>query len=264
MAEKEYHNKNGTNAQVKKEASAVKQIHFNVIDSTNSWAKAHTGHWASSGVTLVTASEQTAGRGRFKRKWISPAGVNVYATFCFWFDPKRKDIGHIPQLLAISAALALEKKGFSPQIKWPNDLLLQGKKVAGILCESIIEGEKRGVVCGIGLNVNMSEEDLASIDRPATSLFVEAGHSWNVDSFLRGMTEIFIGYLEEFMQKGFSPFFSILQERSSLKKGDAVHFQDYQSIIKANFEALHPDGSVELRLPNGTTKLFYVGEFVMI
>lgn len=120
----------------------MKHIHFDTIDSTNTWSKRHTGEWAPEGVTLVTASKQTSGRGRFKRTWISPPDVNIYATFCFWFDPKRNDVGHIPQLLALAGASTLMQQGFLPKIKWPNDLLLNGKKVAGILCETILEQEK--------------------------------------------------------------------------------------------------------------------------
>ena len=107
---------------------SVKHLHFKQIDSTNTWAKQHTDQWASKGVTLITASEQTAGRGRFKRRWESPPDVNIYATFCFWFDLHRTDLGHIPQILALASAQTLEMLGFFPKIKWPNDVLLGGKK----------------------------------------------------------------------------------------------------------------------------------------
>src|SRR4029077_7189564 len=106
--------------------------------------------------------------------------LNIYATFCFWFDLQRTDIGHIPQLLALSAAQTLEEQGFLPTIKWPNDLLLRDKKVAGILCETILEQGLRGIVCGIGLNVNMPLHILNQIDRPATSLLFEGGHAFEV------------------------------------------------------------------------------------
>ena len=271
MTGKDNNNKIDPIAQDKKKwnakigAGAVsKRIHFEQIDSTNSWAKAHADEWAQEGVTLITALGQTGGRGRFKRRWESPRDVNIYATYCFWFDPDRYDIGHIPQLLAFAAAQTLEKEGFSPKIKWPNDLLLNGKKVAGILCETISAEGGRGIVCGIGLNVNMAKEILDLIDRPATSLFAESGVQWEVSALLDSMTAAFIVFLDEFIQNRFEKFFPELQVRSAYLKGDAVRFHDNNKIVAAKFEAMHPNGSVELRmLDGGTMKIYHAGEFLL-
>lgn len=264
MIKQAQHNKKEAIVQVKCDQTLhlARHIHFEQIDSTNTWAKMHPDRWAAAGVTLITASGQTAGRGRFKRHWVSPSHLNIYATFCFWMDAQRKDIGQIPQLLALTTAQMLEKEGFSPTIKWPNDLLLQGKKVAGILCETILEGEKRGIVCGIGLNVNMPREILNAIDRPATSLLVEAKHAFEVAEILDRLQKFFLKGLKTFLPQGFAPFFSHFHERSSLKKGQIIRFHDNQNLIEAQFEQLHSDGSVELRLSNGKLKLFFAGEFI--
>lgn len=240
----------------------AKHIHFEKIDSTNTWAKMHVEQWAKNGVTLFTASEQTAGRGRFLRRWESPPLVNIYATFCFWLNPQRSDIGHIPQLLALAAAQTLEGQGFSPTIKWPNDVLLNEKKIGGILCETILESGMRGVVCGIGLNINMSQDDLNRIDRPATSLFIESGREFETALILEVLQQNFMDSLNDFMRKGFAPFFPHLQQRSSLKKGQIVRFHDNQTLLQARFKALLPDGSVELQLLDGTMKVFHAGEFL--
>jgi BirA family biotin operon repressor/biotin-[acetyl-CoA-carboxylase] ligase len=265
----ENYNKNQEIGQAKKgnqshvhQPHAAKYIHFEEIDSTNTWAIMNTDQWSAKGFTLVTASRQTAGRGRFKRRWESPSHVNIYATFCFWFDLERKDTGHLPQLLALAAAQTLEIEGFSPKIKWPNDLLLRGKKVGGILCETVLEQGKRGIVCGIGLNVNMSQDALNQIDRPATSLFVERDHEFDRASILEILKETFITSLEDFILQGFSPFFPLLQKRKAFNKGDQICFHDNQRLIEGVFEAIHSDGSLELKLPDGTTKIYYAGEFL--
>lgn len=239
-----------------------KHIHFERIDSTNTWAKRHPEEWDPNGVTLITASEQSTGRGRFNRQWVSPANLNIYATFSFWFDLGRADIGHIPQILALAAADTVESQGFFPTIKWPNDLLLNDKKIAGILCETILENGKRGIVCGIGLNVNMPLEILNQIDRPATSLLIEGGNVYEVDSILKLLQNHFLVKLNTFLQQGFSPFFPLLQEKSALKKGERIRFHDNQILLEVEFEQLLPDGSVELRLSNGMLKIFHAGEFV--
>lgn len=262
MAEKEHNNKIKSIAQGKKKGVAAKQIHFKCIDSTNTWAKEHPDQWALEGVTVVTASEQTAGRGRFKRTWLSPADVNLYATFCSWFDPQRTDVGHIPQLLALAAAMIVEKMGFFPKIKWPNDLLLNGKKVSGILCETTMEEERRGVICGIGLNVNMREEELRQIDRPATSLFVEGGEELQLEPLLHALTDKFISLMEEFDRVGFSPFFPHIDERSFFRRGEEVRFYDHTGVVEGTFDGFQLDGSVNMRLPNGINRNFYAGEFI--
>lgn len=256
------------NAQVKIQLSAseslkiVKNIHHTSIDSTNTWAKQQCDQWSREGVTVITASKQTAGRGRFNRRWESPPDVNIYATFCFWVDTARSDIGQIPQLLALSAVKILKELGFSPLIKWPNDVLISGKKIGGILCETIIENDRKGVICGIGLNVNMPQDLLERIDQPATSLYAEDGRLRNPLEVLESLKCCFVQDLEVFLRDGFQTFFELYQALSFLKKGQTVKFHDNQRLIESTFEALGPDGSVQLQMPDGSSKIFYAGEFL--
>ncbi len=236
--------------------------HFLTIASTNTWAKEHVEDFELDEMTLVTADEQTSGRGRFKRVWCSPAGLNIYATFCFYIGVDRSDIGHVPQLLAISATEVLEQLNFIPLVKWPNDILIKGKKVAGILCEIVMHEDKRCVVCGIGLNVNMPLHQLQKIDRPATSLLVEGGQEMNVEMVLKSITTIFGNNLDEFLKSGFDSFFSDYQEHSYYKKGEEVKFNDNQEIVKGKFHSLNKDGTMTLQLNEGVLRTFYAGEFV--
>lgn len=262
MNQKKHHNDNRVNKQDKTQSILAKRIHFDQIDSTNTWAKTHPEEWNPAGVTLITASFQKAGRGRFKRVWVSPPNLNIYATFCFWMDSKRTDIGHIPQLLALTTTQMLEKEGFAPKIKWPNDILIEGKKIGGILCETILEEEKRGVVCGIGLNVNMPLDILTQIDRPATSMLVEKERTFEIDAVSKCLVDFFLEALGKFIDQGFSPFFPLLEERSALIRGQTVRFHDNQTLIEAKFEQLLSNGSVELRLSSGELKIFHAGEFI--
>lgn len=126
----------------------VKRKHFSTIDSTNTWAKKNVQDLAQDQLLLVTADEQQAGRGQFRRKWVSPPHQNIYATFSFFID-KQKKVNNLPQVLAITAAEVLEKLSFSPRLKWPNDLLLSNKKVAGILSETTPCGDQMCLIMGI-------------------------------------------------------------------------------------------------------------------
>jgi BirA family biotin operon repressor/biotin-[acetyl-CoA-carboxylase] ligase len=127
------------------------RLHLRRTGSTNDRARALAGAGAPHG-TLVTAAEQTAGRGRQGRAWSAPPGAALLMSLVLR-DP--------PRLLPLAAAVAVaEVVGPSAQIKWPNDVLLDGGKVAGILAES--RPQERWAVLGIGLNVAVSLDDLPS------------------------------------------------------------------------------------------------------
>lgn len=155
-------------------------IWLDEVDSTNKYAITHFDELDD--CTLVVAGCQTSGRGRRERTWISPAGENIYASFVL------KEL-HCPVYhsswigsLATLDFLRQYMPGHMPWLKWPNDIYCGIKKISGMLCEVKTGKGNRveGVVIGIGINVNMPQESLDSIDQPATSLAVETSASYNV------------------------------------------------------------------------------------
>lgn len=236
--------------------------HFQIIDSTNTWAKQHAEQLDRQALTLVTANAQTAGRGRFKRLWLSPPDQNIYATFCFFIDKHRHDIGNIPQILALSAAHTLETLGFHPFLKWPNDLLLSGKKIAGILCETLPLSDTLAILLGIGLNVNMPQELLKTIDRPATSLLAEDGLKRDPEELLQKLQEHFLPSLEQFLDEGFLPFLEPYKKSLIHMPGDLIRFHDNRSIWEGKFLAINRDGSLLLELASGENRTFIAGEIL--
>jgi BirA family transcriptional regulator, biotin operon repressor / biotin---[acetyl-CoA-carboxylase] ligase len=140
------------------------RLHLRDTDSTNERARALAAAGASHG-TLVTASEQSAGRGRQGRTWSAPAGQALLMSLVLR-DP--------PRFLPLAAAVAVaDVAGAGAQIKWPNDVLLDGRKVAGILVEG--RPQERWAVLGIGLNVAIRVEDLpAELRETAATLGLTA------------------------------------------------------------------------------------------
>ena len=131
------------------------------------------GEEHSEGAVALT-EEQTEGRGRLGRRWLSPPGVSLL--FSILLEPP-VETARLPELSLVAgqacAAAIAAVTGVKPEVKLPNDILISGRKVAGILAEAR-EGR---VVLGIGVNVNVPKEDLPTeVDRPATSLLVETGH----------------------------------------------------------------------------------------
>ena len=234
-------------------------IHFDTIDSTNTWAKKNAATLDPNELTCITAQEQTAGRGRFDRKWISPKGENIYATLYFCLPLHCTSICNLGQILSLSCITVLKKKGFSPQIKWPNDILLGGKKVAGILCETVSFEDRMGIALGIGINVNMSQDLLDRIDQPATSLSQLSGQIWTLEQILEPILAQFIEDLNALESYGFEHFLPQYEELLAFK-GKTITCNDGQKTIKGICHSVTSTGRLNLLLPDGTLQLISAGE----
>ena len=148
--------------------------------STNDIVKDLAQHGAPEG-TAVVAEHQTQGRGRHGRSFVSPAGVGIYVSLLV---RPQTDTHRLPQLtlaIAVATAEALAEYSALPvRLKWPNDVEISGKKVAGILCEAVLHPIASPlVIIGIGINVNTALEQFPpELHQHVTSLALAAGHSW--------------------------------------------------------------------------------------
>jgi BirA family biotin operon repressor/biotin-[acetyl-CoA-carboxylase] ligase len=151
--------------------------YFERVDSTNQRAYARAQEAEAAGEIFI-AEEQTAGRGRLGRKWESPANVNLYLSAIV---KPRINAADLPLLTLTSAVAVAEVLGsfaaVPPEVKWPNDVLIAGKKIAGILTESACEADRLlFAIVGIGVNLNLSLESTPeAIRRTATSLLTVNG-----------------------------------------------------------------------------------------
>ena len=136
---------------------------------------------------LVAAGEQTAGRGRLGRRWLAPAGTSLLCSLQL-----RPTVAseRLPELTGVAARACADAiaalTGLEPELKFPNDVLVGGRKVAGILAEA----REERVVLGVGVNVNVPAEELPQeVDRPATSLLVETGRELDRAELLAELLE---------------------------------------------------------------------------
>jgi BirA family biotin operon repressor/biotin-[acetyl-CoA-carboxylase] ligase len=239
----------------------IHYLHFDTLDSTNTWAKKNAETLDPDHLTCITALEQTAGRGRFNRKWISGRGQNVIATLFFTLPQEARILANLGQVLSLSCAAVLEKKGFSPKIKWPNDLLLSGKKVAGILCETASFKERLAIILGIGINVNLPEELLATIDQPATSLAQQSGKTWDLNQILEPLVTQFTIDLERLEKEGFAPFQAAYQTRLALH-GETITCSNGSQKIRGICQSIDHEGRLILLLPDGQVAALTAGELI--
>lgn len=164
-------------------------IYLDNIDSTNKYALRNFTELSDS--TLVVASAQSEGRGRHARQWISPSGINIYASMII------KNIGKNPALtsmipsLAALSVLRQSAPGIKFWLKWPNDIFCRERKIAGILCETASAANQQitGIVAGIGINVNMPAEIINRIDQPATSLMYETNNEFNLKKVIKKLAK---------------------------------------------------------------------------
>ena len=174
------------------------------VHSTNSYALEHLSSFEDR--TVLFSSHQTSGRGRYDRKWITDGTENVYMSFVL--KPVEKNnypFPNLTQYLSVCVCRVLEKHfDIQSNIKWPNDILVNGAKISGILAETGMEKNQiTAVVLGLGLNVNLKQETINSIDQKATSISVLKNRNYNPDEIVKMICDEFFVNYEQFVSAGF-------------------------------------------------------------
>jgi BirA family biotin operon repressor/biotin-[acetyl-CoA-carboxylase] ligase len=177
------------------------------VDSTNQKARDYSLKGAEEG-SVIMAESQSKGRGRMGRPWQSPPGVNLYASIILRPALVPAVAQQITLLAGVAGANALARStGVDARIKWPNDIFVHGKKVAGILSEMEAEGPRvRFVILGMGVNVNWQKEDMSPDFREmATSLRIEAGREFSRAKVAAELFEELEKEYALFLKEQFSP-----------------------------------------------------------
>lgn len=178
-----------------------KLFQFDVIDSTQNYAKEICNEAANG--TVVMADCQTQGRGRLNRSWSSDPGLGIWMSIILKPNLRTADYPKITLVVAVALQEGLASFGVNAKIKWPNDILVEGKKVSGILTE-MSGGDT--VIVGCGINVNHSLEDLPiELREKASSLKVCLGHELDREDIYSKFFDLFEKYMCQFESEGFEP-----------------------------------------------------------
>lgn len=192
--------------------------HHERIDSTNRRA-AELGREGATAPVLVLAEEQTAGRGRQGRSWESPRSENFYGSFLLRPDIPAARIPPLTLVAALAVRDAIDAVGVAQAgIKWPNDLLLGGRKTAGILTEMEIGADGVAfVVVGIGVNLNLAPGEIPpELREKATSLAIESGQAVDRAAFAEALCRSLLARMARFEREGFEPFLSEYEQHHIL------------------------------------------------
>lgn len=231
---------------------------FSSIGSTNDEALA----WAADGardLSLVVADEQTAGRGRAGRRWHTPAGSALAFSLVLRPSPLERTLpARMTGLAALATIQACQELGLHAQVKWPNDILLSGRKAAGILVESAWIGNALdAAVVGIGVNVAAAAvPPVAQLTFPATSLEGELGRVLDRMEVLRGILTALVAWRSRI---GTAEFIQAWEDALAFRGQQVAVGQDGEPQLMGTLLGLEADGSLRL-LAAGMPTVVHFGE----
>jgi len=235
--------------------------HFDSLPSTQTLAHQLAREGAPEG-TVVLAEEQTAGRGRMGRAWYSPSGKSISMSIVL---RPRLPMHFIPQLTLL-AAVALHRAirkmiDVQVDIKWPNDLLIGGKKISGILLESNAEDERLvHVIAGIGISANIAAEDYSDeLREKATSLMIESGKRIDREALICAFFQEFEVLYELCHEQGFAPI-RTLWEASCVTLGRNVKVDTAGGLVEGVATGLDDHGALIVRNADGQYVHIYSGD----
>ncbi len=235
--------------------------HFQTLDSTNSKAYELALNGAGEG-EVVIAESQERGKGRLGRQWFSPPFLNVY--FSLILRPKIPP--HQASLMTLMAAVATADairnvSGLLPLIKWPNDILLRGRKVAGLLNEIHSEVDRiHFVILGIGVNLNMDKKMFSKeIRNIATSLKIETGQTVSRKDFLQSLFMELERWYAAFGEEGSAAILKAWRDRAHIR-GKRVKVTSFGETLVGKAIDVDSDGALILETKNRTRKRVVAGD----
>lgn len=247
---------------LKTKTFANKIYTFETIDSTNNCSKVLASVGATEGVVVI-AEEQTAGKGRLGRTWQANAGENL--TFSLLLRPRvsPEALNLLPLYVAVAAAEAIERtSSLKVDCKWPNDLLVNNKKIGGILIEgSVKESIVEHVVIGLGINVNQTQFS-GDFKTTATSLRLESRQQIDRTKLFKEIISLLeIGY-KEYAKTAFRSIIPLWEKRSTMVNKSILVSQS-GNVFSGTVRGLSPEGGLIIDT-NGDTRILFAGDVTIL
>ena len=240
-------------------------IRLDNIGSTNIEAFRMAEDGADEG-TVIIADTQQRGKGRLGREWLSPPGVNIYCSVILRPPIPPVSAYQLTFLSAVAVARAVEQTvSVQPRIKWPNDILLNGRKIAGLLNEMSAETEKVNfVILGIGVNLNMSSEQFPdNLRHPASSLMIECGSEIERKVFLKTLLKELDTLYDGYLRHGDAPVREEWVRRCDMM-GKAVSVSGPVSKTTGIVTGVDEHGALLVRLSDGRVEQILSGDVTLV
>ena len=239
-------------------------LRFDSLPSTNTEAARQAALGAPEGLCVV-AREQTAGRGRRERGWVSPKDAGLYVSIVL--RPSLE--ARLWPLITFAAALAVrdaleEACGLETDIKWPNDLLAGGRKLCGILAETSEGARGRAVVLGVGVNLRRGSFP-PEISDTATSVEEQTGRAPDAERLLQALTRALSNYYETLHEAdGAARVISEWESRSSYAHGRRVRVALAEETFEGTTRGLEPDGALRVETDGGDIRTVRAGDVMAV
>jgi BirA family biotin operon repressor/biotin-[acetyl-CoA-carboxylase] ligase len=227
------------------------------LDSTNARLRALAHQGAPEG-TVVLAEGQTAGRGRRGQPWFSPSGVNLHVSALFRPTLPPRELGVFSFIASVAATDAIRTLGLHPTIKWPNDVLVEGRKVGGVLAEAGVRGDQvDDVVLGLGLNVNVESAVLRAALGPAgafaTSLAAVTGREIDRNALAAAYLDALDHWYARWRQEGSAPLVRAWSDRDVLV-GRRIEARGRQGTVEGRVMGVSAGGGLVVQTALGATR----------
>jgi BirA family biotin operon repressor/biotin-[acetyl-CoA-carboxylase] ligase len=241
-----------------------RELHcFEVLDSTNITAREMAAAGAADGAVVI-ADAQRRGRGRLGREWVSPARKNLYVSIVLRCDLPPERLAQISLLAGVTTCETLRAWVPSAAIKWPNDVLLGGRKVAGILAEMEQVGGQRAVVLGIGVNLNSTAGDFPDELRDkATSVHLATGADVDRARFAGALLSRLEARYDQWRRDGFAPLADAWRALAPLV-GRRIHVAEPAGAVEGEVLGLDDDGALRIRRDDGTEHRVIAGDVTVV
>lgn len=237
---------------------------FDVLPSTNAYALEHLNSLAEGAV--VWARVQTAGRGRLRRRWLSDVPGNLCLSLVLkpsWRSEPLLPLASLTQFLSLVLCQTLDIDGVAATIKWPNDVQVGGKKIAGILAEfRFPQASTPAVVLGLGVNLNLAAAFLDRIDQPATALNLLLRRPVDSQAFLHRLLDAFFAGYQSFLDQGFSSVRNAYLQRCTFL-GQELTVHQPNGILQGIAIAVNAQGALEVRANDGTSHTVLAGDLAV-
>ncbi len=240
----------------------AKKIHyFQKVDSTNSIAYQLAMQGADEGEVII-AETQEKGKGRLGRQWFSPPYLNLYISIILRPEILPNQASMITLLSAVSTAESIKRySDITPSIKWPNDILIGGKKVAGILNEIDSETDRiHFIILGIGININIGKEEFPKdIREYATSLKIETGREVSRKEFICFLFKEIEDWYERFIREGNKPVLDAWRRWADIKD-KMVRVSSFKDEIIGKAIDIDSDGALIIEDKDGKLMRIIAGD----
>ncbi|HEV8309602.1 MAG TPA: biotin--[acetyl-CoA-carboxylase] ligase [Methylomirabilota bacterium] len=240
---------------------------YETVPSTNGVLRKLARAGAPAG-TVVLAEGQTAGRGRAGKSWFSPPGVNLYASVLFRPAIPLGAAGAFSFVAPLAVADAIRELGLAPAIKWPNDVLVKGRKVAGTLAELSGSGDRLDyVILGVGVNVNVEREalrvGLGKAAQSATSLREALGHPVDRNAFTAAVLTFLDEWLVTYRDQG-APGVLRAWRDLDIVSGRRVEVREEATVLDGRARGLDAEGRLEVEDAHGHIHRVVTGELRLL